>query len=275
MKIKGLAISNIAWNNDESDAVLDILKNHGINAIEVAPAKIVNDVQAFSDDEVISYRKKMNNAGISISSMQALLFGGPSGNIFSKENESNAIQSHLSKVIHMAGLLGAGKLVFGSPKNRLRNDIPFSQAIDIAAKFFYPLAVQAKNVGTMLCVEPNPTYYGCDFVINSKEALELKNHVNHLGFGIHLDLAGLRLSNEDIYNTILNLNEKIEHFHISEKDLAPIGIDIETHNLACRALQHIQYQGWLSIEMKRTDMPLQDIDASISLIKEIYGPVLC
>ncbi|MDW2644992.1 TIM barrel protein [Citrobacter sp. HN-141] len=275
MKNKGLSISNIAWNSDENDAVLGILKKHSIGAIEVAPAKVVSNVQNFSDDEVLLYKEKMNDAGIVISSMQALLFGGPSGNIFGNQIESNAIQNHLSKIIHMAGLLGAEKLVFGSPKNRLRNDISFANAIEIAAKFFQPLAIKAKDVGTMICIEPNPEYYGCDFITDSKEAVELACTIDHPGFGVHLDLAGLRLSKEDVYNRIAILNEKIAHFHISEKDLAPIGLDIEAHNLACKGLEHIAYHGWLSIEMKRSEMPLVDIDASISLVKEIYGPILC
>ncbi|AJC68345.1 MULTISPECIES: sugar phosphate isomerase/epimerase family protein [Dickeya] len=275
MKIKGLTISNIAWNNDENDAVLNILKKHGINALEVAPAKVVNNVQDFSDEEVFLYKNKMNDAGIVISSMQALLFGGPAGSIFGNKEESDAIQFHLSKIIHMAGLLGAERLVFGSPKNRLKNHISFNQAVEIAANFFRPLAVQAHNVGTMICIEPNPVYYGCDFVTDSEEAIELVNEINKPGFGVHLDLAGLRLSKEDVYKRISLLNTGIAHFHISEKDLAPIGIDIEAHKLACEGFKNASYQGWLSIEMKRSETPLQDIDTSISLVKEMYRSILC
>src|SRR5438552_1722928 len=94
---------------------------------------------------------------------------------------------YLSKISWLGGQLGAGPLVFGSPKNRIRGDLTFDEALKIAVPFFRSAAGNAQKNGTILCLEPNPPEYGCDFVTNTREALSVVEQVAHPGFRLHLD----------------------------------------------------------------------------------------
>lgn len=276
MKGRRIALSNIAWDESEEINVIPLLNEYEISAIEVAPAKVVNDLATFTDTDVIRYKNKWRNLGFEISSMQALLFGGPNGNIFGTKKEKNEISEYLLRIIEMGGMLGATRLVFGSPKNRIRNNIQQSDAFDIAAEFFQPLANYAHQCNTMLCIEPNPKYYNCDFVNTTKEALSLVEMINHPGFGVHVDIAGMYLSEEPLYDNLMLLQNKIFHYHISEKDLAPINNSKIAHDKAVKALMDIDYQGWLSIEMKRPNANVVDtIRSTLEYVKNVYGCLIC
>src|SRR5262245_32307461 len=105
----------------------------------------------------------------------------------------------------------------------------------------------------MLCIEPNPPAYGCNFVTNSSEGLALVRAVDAPGFGLHLDAAGMVLAGEDPLAAIVAARSYLHHFHASEPQLAPLvpaGID---HARIGRTLRRVGYDGWVAVEMRRAD----------------------
>lgn len=263
--------SNIAWSPEEESIAKKLLVKYGVAGVEVAPARAVKDIYNFKNDEALAYRRYWNDEGISITSMQALLFGGPGGNIFGNSSERKLVETHLKKVIELASILGAKKLVFGSPKNRLKGELSKSEANASAADFFHSIAIHAVEHDTQLCIEPNPTYYGCDFVNTSDEAFELYGLINHSGFGVHLDAVGMHLSNEDINHQLNKLGEHISHFHISEKDLVEIGTGETPHNVVARALAKSKYSGYLSIEMLRQPLGIASVESALAFVLGHYN----
>ncbi|PSW65239.1 sugar phosphate isomerase/epimerase [Photobacterium leiognathi subsp. mandapamensis] len=264
------AISNIAWNENEETDVFKVLKRHEIKNLEVAPAKVVSDIRSFSIAEVNAYKREMLSNGFSIVSMQALLYGGPNNNIFGTKEEQNELQKHLLKILDMAEELGARKLVFGSPKNRLKGDLKSEDAYECAAEFFKPLGDRAQEFGASICIENNPVYYGADFLTTTSELCEFINFTNHMGISAHFDTGGMYLSNEDIMVSILKNHDMISHFHVSEKDLLPISTDNISHTDIAKLLKKLKYDKIISLEMKRTENPISDIDNSLKLVREIY-----
>ncbi|RIL09481.1 MAG: sugar phosphate isomerase/epimerase [Proteobacteria bacterium] len=268
--MKKIVLSNIAWEPAQNSDVIPVMHRYGVNAVEVAPAKINPNPSLITEQMAKDYRSFWNDRGIEIVSMQALLFGAPPTAIFEGPELQKAMINHFSQIFKIAGILGARRLVFGSPKNRLKGKLEMAQALDIATPFFRKLGDMAVQHGTMLCIEPNPPYYGCDFVTTSSEALELVKLVGSPGFGLHLDSGGMSIVGEDICSALIATKDQIGHFHISEKDLAPLGNGSVNHEVFAQTLRAINYNGWLSIEMKCSADYLNDIESALALVTRTY-----
>ena len=264
------SISNIAWNPKDDDQVVKLMKKYGISGVEIAPAKISDQPGNISSEMINAYSKKWQDREVVLTSMQALLFGGPSANIFASDQERGQIFEYLSKIIKIAGSLSTKKLVFGSPKNRLKGKLSKEEADQIAIQFFREIANMASENQVQFCIEPNPSYYACDYINTSSEGIDLVKKVGHKGFGLHLDTAGMTLAGENVYETICAAAGNFSHFHISEKDLAPIGSGEVKHTEVSKALKEINYSDWLVIEMRQTETSLKDIEYAFDFVSSIY-----
>jgi sugar phosphate isomerase/epimerase len=267
-----LAISNIAWEPDEDEAVFRLMQEYSVTGVEIAPTKIWKDPTRASDKQVADYVRYWHDRGIAISSMQALLFGRPDLTIFESPEKRKATLDYLREIIRLGGQLGANALVFGSPKNRSVGDMPRSNAEEIAVEFFHALGVEAARNDTVFCIEPNPEQYGCDFVTTSREGRNLVARVNHPGFCLHLDAAGMTMSNENIEEELAESVPGICHFHISEPGLKPVGTGNVEHALFARILNMQGYSRWYSIEMVSQDGEdnVSVIEKALSSVKQNY-----
>jgi sugar phosphate isomerase/epimerase len=267
-----LAISNIAWPPDEDVAVAEIMREYGLEGVEIAPTKIWPDPASSSRSEIQEYAAKWKKMGIAVSSMQALLFGHPELTIFESKQKRDLTLSYLKKMIRVGGLLGAEALVFGSPKNRTVGNLPEPSVEEIAAEFFDSLGKCAESYGCIFCIEPNPVAYGCDFITTSEQALDLVRKINNPGFGLHLDSAAMTMSNENIVKNMAVAGPYLRHFHISEPGLLPVGPGKVNHGLFSKILCQSTYQNWYSIEMRETKGGgnLRVIAAALRYVCETY-----
>lgn len=150
-----LAISNIAWTNEEEHPIAEVMKAHGLKGVETAPTKLWPNMNDAGDDGVAMYRRFWNDHGIAVIATQALLFGHPELTIFTNDATRAATLDYLTHVFRVAAGLGAVAMVFGSPRNRLKGDLTHPEALAIASEFFREAAVRAAQVNTILCIEPN------------------------------------------------------------------------------------------------------------------------
>jgi sugar phosphate isomerase/epimerase len=118
-----------------------------------------------------------------------------------------------------------------------------------AADFFNDAAEICHQRQCCIGLEHNPVGYGCDFVTNVADARELVDMVDHPGFQLHLDSAGIHMCGPDIGEVISEAG-KFVHYHISEPMLEPVADGEVDHERAGETLKDIGYSGWVSIEMK-------------------------
>jgi len=265
-----LSISNIAWKTHNDPQILETLQNYGIKGIEVAPTKLWPNWENASYRAAVTYRKMMRDQGLEIPALQAILFNKPELQLFDK-NTHPAFLDHLKFVAELANGLGSKVLIFGAPKNRIRGQLPYSEACKIAADFFSKAGEVCYNYECCIGLEHNPVEYGCDFVTNMADALEMVKSVNHLGFRLHLDSAGLFMCGGDITELIASAGNFV-HYHISEPMLNPICNGVIDHKKALRTLKKVNYNNWISIEMKQPptdDLLISSIDDITQIIKVI------
>lgn len=266
-----LAISNIAWRSDENEAVLELLRGYGVDAVEVAPGKLFADPAAVNDHEVIDQRTAFEDKGFRIVAVQALLFGHPELMLFREEEVCRRTIVHLKKMVRLGASLGASVLVFGSPRNRSVGDGDRKQAWSRAVEVFGELGAAATESGVTFCIEPNSTRDGCDFINTVAEAVELVKEVNHPGFGLHID-AGVMTGNEESYTEALSAGVPFaKHFHISEPSLKPIE-NVAAHKELGKRLRESGYARNISIEMRGPEegSSLPNIERAVNIALEAY-----
>jgi sugar phosphate isomerase/epimerase len=227
-----LAISNIAWDIAQDEAVTDLLQCRGIDAIDVAPGKYFPQPAEAHRDEMAHVRQWWADRGIAITGMQALLFGTSGLNLFGPPDVQQAMLSHLDAMCRIGEGLGATRLVFGSPKNRDRNGLDDEAALAHAVPFFRRLGDMAAQHGVIICLEPNPTRYGANFMTTGEETATVVKQVNHPAIRMQFDTGAYIINQEDPLPLLRDEADLIGHIHASEPDLIPLGDWMDTPDQA-------------------------------------------
>jgi D-psicose/D-tagatose/L-ribulose 3-epimerase len=245
-----IAISNIAWNPEAEQEVISLMGRYGVEGVEIAPTKIWPRPLEASATEVDGFSNTWRGRGHPIIALQSLLFGRPDLTLFDGEQDRAAMVDYLRGIISLAGRLGAGALVFGSPKNRIAGNRSIQEVNSIAARFFSEMAEWAVSCNTCFCLEPNPAEYGCDYVRTVAEALEVIRATNHPGLRLNLDTGIMTINGEPLAETIVEALPYIGHLHLSEPQLGVVGSGPVDHERIAYFLRHNDYRGWVSIEMR-------------------------
>lgn len=247
-----LAISNIAWDADEDEEIASLLRNFGFDAIDVAPGKYFPDPAKATENDIVYVKNWWSKRGIEITGMQALLFGTTGLNVFGPPEVQDAMLQHLAAVCRIGGGLGAKRLVFGSPKNRDRAGFSDQEALGVAVPFFRRLGDVAQSYGVVICLEPNPTCYGCNFMTTSVETAKVVERVAHPSVRMQLDTGALAINGEDPATVLQVFAPLIRHVHASEPDLLPLGDGGTDHGTVVAALERYLPNHVVSIEMLAT-----------------------
>lgn len=267
------AISNIAWNLADDAWVADLMVELGVTGVEIAPTKIWQKPLLATATELRDYRRFWEQRGIRIVAMQSLLFGRADFQVFEDRGKRDELLQYLDGIMALAGALGAGPLVFGSPKNRKVGGRPRAEVDAIALDFFRRAGDAAVKHGVTLCIEPNPTQYECDYVTCAQQGLELVRAVDHPGFRLHLDAAGMTLAKDPLGASLQSALGYLSHFHVSEPFLGAIGQGGVEHGVLAGALRRLGYANWTSVEMRfnpEVDLKVE-LRRVMGLLRQVYG----
>jgi D-psicose/D-tagatose/L-ribulose 3-epimerase len=266
------AVSNIAWDPTEDDAVAKVLRAAGVSGVEIAPTKRWESPIEATKKEILEYRHRWERRGLRIVALQALLYGRSDLQLFGSPVVRRALREYLSALIEMAAALGAHALVFGSPKNRVRGKMPLGEATAIAIEFFREIGALAASRGCVVCIEPNPPSYGCDFVTTTPEAVALCTAIASRGIKVQGDTGAMIVMGEDTASAVAHAGPWLGHFHASEPELAELHHS-SVHKAAARALADQKYGGWVSVEMRAAEggSRPEAVDRAARRVVEFYG----
>ena len=267
-----IAISNIAWDVRDDEAVADLLHQYNVDAIDIAPGKYFPDPRQATPDDMSRVSDWWRKRGIEITGMQALLFGTTGLNLFASPEIQTAMLAHLDAVCRIGGGLGATRLVFGSPKNRDRGSLSDAQTETVAVEFFRRLGNSASVHGVRVCLEPNPPCYGAKFMTNSAETAAIVKQVDHPAIRMQLDTGAMALNDEAPEAVIASYSTLIGHVHASEPDLATLGDGGCDHHAASRALNATLPDQIVTIEMlaAKQEPPLQAVERALQVAIRYY-----
>lgn len=257
------AISNIAWETHDDHEILQLLKKYHVAGIEVAPTKIWPDWQGAGYERAHEYQKTMKEQGFALPVMQAILFGKPELQVFDRASHT-AFLEHFRLLADLAAGFECKTLVFGAPKNRKRNCISFTDALTIAGELFYNIGEIIKNSGAVLGIEANPVEYGCDFLTNIQDVKNFTEEIASPYIQPHFDSAAVYMCGGNIQDELTKTPDFC-HFHLSEPMLEPLAAGVVNHRESLNALKAINYNKWISIEMKQPER-VEILEESLKLI---------
>lgn len=267
-----ISVSNIAWDVHEDTQVIELLGKFNVDAIDIALGKYFPDPIQATDNEIFEVKNCWNKEGIDIVGMQSLLFGTQGLNIFSCAEIQNKMFLHLKSACRVAAGLGIKVLVFGSPKNRDRHNLNDQKSMEIAVSFFRTLGDIAKEFGVIICLEPNPTCYGANFMTTSIETSKVVRNVNHGNIKMQLDVGAITINNESIHEVLTRDNDIIGHIHLSEPDLKPLGQKNTNHKIIADELARYFENSIATIEMLATSNTpnILSIEKSLKIVTSFY-----
>lgn len=267
-----LSISNIAWDTAEDEAVAVLLAARGIDAIDIAPGKYFPDPAAARDSDIERVRQWWNKRGIEIVGMQSLLFGTTGLNLFGLAPVQDAMLAHLGAVCRIGAALGATRVVFGSPRNRDRGSLDEEAAVQAALPFFARLGDIAADYGVTVCLEPNPTRYGANFMTTTPATAEVVTKLGHPAIRMQLDTGALAINGEDAATELKHCAALVGHIHASEPDLAPLGDGATDHSGAAAAIARCLPGHIVTVEMVATSAEphLQSVERALDVALRYY-----
>lgn len=264
------AVSNIAWAPEERKDAYAILQKFGIAGLEIAPGLFFYDASdPFNPSEVEAdaVLSEIRDAGLSLVSMQSLLFGVEAAKLFGSDQERSRFSDGMSRAITLAGRFGIPNLVFGSPTQRVIPDgMLIEDARAVAIDTFCHLGDLAAKAQTSISIEANPAAYGTNFLTEVGAAAEFVAAVDHPAIRLILDVGAMHLN--DQFDTVARMVadniDRLNHVHISEPFLEPAPKSTEAAATVLEALRAAEYDGWVSIEMKRHQDGLSAVEQSVA-----------
>jgi D-psicose/D-tagatose/L-ribulose 3-epimerase len=265
------SFSHIAWPPTDEAEALEFLRNVGIVEIEVAPVRAFGSPLDATESAVRERADWYRDRGFKIGSFQALLFGSEGLELFGSDDSRRKMKEFLIAVGRVAGWAGAGPMVFGSPKNRLRGDLCHAKAIQQASELFKEVGDACAEAGSCLVIEANPEAYGADFCTRLDQAAELVLATGSPGFGLHVDAGGIALSGEHFESTLRNASGLIRHVHASQPNLISFCEPDPVHARIAAILREINYQGSIAVEMRSQAEGLEAVRQACEAVRQIYG----
>jgi sugar phosphate isomerase/epimerase len=268
-----LAFSNLAWPAENDAELLPALPELGFASLEVAPTRLWADPLARSGEEVAAARAAVESAGLRIVALQSLLFQRPDLQLFGDADARRGLLDHLAGMARLASGLGATRLVFGSPGNRRRGELPVEQADEIAVEVFTELGGVAADLGVCFCIEANPEAYACDYLTDAVASTAFVRAVGSPGVRLHLDTACMALAGDDAVQRIHDGADVLAHVHASAPQLGQVGPDGPVdHAAVAAALRAADYEGHVSVEMlPQTDDVPGAVRRTAEFVRKTYA----
>ena len=277
--MRRLGVSNLAWPARAEASALALLAASGAQGVEVAPTRIA-PWDDLTPQRLSAFRQGCTEAGLVVSSMQAIFYGKPEATLLGEPAGFEAMGEQVRRIAGIAHALGAGVAVFGAPNSRRRGTLSPADAMRRGAERLRRLGDLAAAGGLVLGMEPVPAAYGADFLNHADEVVEIVRLADHPSVRAHLDTACVSLAGDDVATAIRAAAPLLAHYHMAEPQLGPFTRPVLDHARAGAALDEVAYRGWVVIEMREVeadDDGLGAVAAAIACARRHYAgvPVSC
>ena len=269
-------MSNIAWSPSERLEAYAILAAAGITGLEIAPGLFFHAAEdPFVPSAAVAEAAlaEAAEAGLTLVSMQSLLFGVSGAGLFDGSEARAAFIAGMTRAIRLAGRFGIPNLVFGSPaQRRVPAGMTMSDALHQGAAVFRQLGDLAAAEGTRITIEANPAAYGTNFCNTLEEAEAFAALVDHPAVALILDLGAMHMNGSyaSVPARLPTLTPRLNHVHVSEPDLAPAPADAAALVPVLQGLRAAGYTKAVSIEMKRAPDGLAAVRGAAARLAQAF-----
>jgi len=251
-----LAVSNFAWDYNESEKTFAYFNELGIRNVELVLTKY-KTWDELSDLDVRKYKVELENMNMTPYSLQSLFY-----NVNCTISDVELMVNHFKKLIDFSEILGVKVLVFGSPNIRKKLENYETNLVKVFKEVDEYLT--GKNI--QLAIEPNTLSYGGEYFSKLPEIIEFINSNNLVNVKTMIDTHNLILEKNDPIFEIEKYFDYICHVHVSEPKLDIIK-DTTFHREFSKKLKDLNYNKTITYEVNKCD----GLTESIKLFSEIYN----
>jgi sugar phosphate isomerase/epimerase len=244
------AICNETFQGWEHRRVCEFVAGLGYQGLELAPFTLANRITDLSPAQRQQLRQQAEGCGLTLLGLHWLLARTEGLQLTSPEPMvRQATATYLVELARCCADLGGNILVFGSPaQRRIPEEASREQARDYALDTFRQARSGIGDAGVLLCLEPlSPPE--ADFINTAAEARELIDAVDHPSFRLHLDVKAMSTEESSAPDLIREYHRILGHFHANDPNLRGPGFGNTDFVPIFRALQEVQYPGWVSVEV--------------------------
>ncbi len=243
-------ICNEMFEGWKIEDIFTFARKLGYHGVEIAPFTLCEDVRDMGKRDRERVREAAEREGVEIIGLHWLLVK-PEGLYINHPEETirRKTSEYLKKLIDFCADLGGKIMVIGSPKQR--NVLPeesFSRTWERTVKTLKEILPQAEEKRVVLCWEPLSSRE-TNFINRCEEAVKLIEEVAHPNFRLILDVKAMSGGESSIEEAILKGGRFLYHFHANDDNGLGPGFGKIDYRSIKSALERINYQGYLSVEV--------------------------
>ncbi len=222
------------------------LKSKGFDGVEIP-------ISNYSAEEIKAIRSALESEGLNCTATTILT--SEANPISGDPGIRQAAVEQLRKDIEVAAGLGAETLagpIHSAHKcfpGRGPNEVEFDRCVEYLKK----VGADAQAADVALSIEPL-NRFECYFLNLQSQGKKLADAVNLDSVGILYDTHHTLIEENNIEEAVKVLDNRMNHFHVSESHRGTPGTGLVDWNANFRALKEIGYNGWIVIEAFATDV---------------------
>ena len=245
----------------------------GYDGVEIAPFTLEEDPSRLTEQRAAEIGKIVAAAGLEVVGFHWLLVKPDGLHITTPEDEVR--QSTVRFAQHLAQMcatMGGKIMVWGSPQQRnIAEGQDYEDAFARAADAIRQIAETAGPLGVTLAMEPLTTAE-TNFLCTAAETVRLIKAVDHPACQLHLDVRAMSSEEKSIPEIVQECREHVVHFHANDPNLRGPGFGSVDYEPIAEALNTIQYDGYVSVEVfDYSPDPETIATESISYLRRHFG----
>ncbi|HET7838818.1 MAG TPA: sugar phosphate isomerase/epimerase family protein [Rectinemataceae bacterium] len=243
------AICNELFGAMDFAASCGMIAAAGFTGIEIAPFTLGPDPSALGPDRVSALRRTILDSGLSFAGMHWLLAAPPGLHLASAEAATRRrTVDFLKAMCDLAGGLGGGMLVLGSPRQRGAQHVPASEALAFLREALAECGPHAAACGSKILLEALSSAQ-TEVVNLMSEAEAMVRGIGGPGLGCMLDFHNCVDEVEGFDALVDRHHALIRHVHLNDPDGGHPRAGDLSYLPAFRRLVAHGYEGWVSLEI--------------------------
>lgn len=245
-----LAICNETYRDWPWDKALAHARSNGYEGLEVAPFTLNSDDGTLSHDRQQQLVRLAEQNDLEIIGLHWLL-AFTTGFHLTSDNPSvrRRTAEYLAGLAQLCREMGGHVMVFGSPQQRnIAEGMTQEQAHGHAKSVIESILPSLEESQVVLALEPLGSHE-TNFLNTAEQAIDLCREFNSPWVRLHLDVKAMTCETKTIPQIILDSQEWLAHFHANDPNLRGPGMGEVEFKPIISALNQIQYDGWISVEV--------------------------
>lgn len=259
------AICNETFGTRRFADTFSTIRKLGYSGVEIAPFTFspydeTFDLRTVSAQRIVDTRQQIEDAGLEMIGLHWLL-AKTNGYYLTSPDPTvrRRTGDYLKSLAELCASLGGKIMVLGSPKQRnLLPGVSYEDAEEFAVEVLHMAMPICKQHGVTIALEPLGPAEG-DFMLTAQSGIRLAEMVDSPYCKLHLDVKAMSSEDKPIADIIRDSRQWMVHFHANDPNLLGPGMGEVDFNPILSALNEINYDGWVSVEVFKYEPSPDDI----------------